>query len=232
MLALILYMILLLFAGLHKPRLTIASLFFKILLRWSGIRVESTLPKETFLTKKRVLIVSNHVSYLDVLILSSLQPCVFLAKSEVSNWPVFGWVARALGCVFVKRDSLMGRACALRTCLLHLGHSNLAIFPEGTTTASAHPHAANWSKGHAWLARRAALDAVLCIGLHFENQPQRAWTDDQSLIPHLFKTLGEKTIRVKVSGSWSYIKPHLNSTALANSTWLNVCEAVRHVYSG
>src|SRR6516225_6801594 len=46
------------------------------------------------------LVVSNHLSYLDVLILSAVMPCFFIAKAEVDRWPIFGKAARAGGTLF------------------------------------------------------------------------------------------------------------------------------------
>jgi 1-acyl-sn-glycerol-3-phosphate acyltransferase len=45
------------------------------------------------------LLVCNHLSYLDVIVLSSIQPCVFVAKRDVAAWPLFGWLARAAGTI-------------------------------------------------------------------------------------------------------------------------------------
>src|SRR5688572_24707330 len=49
------------------------------------------------------MIVSNHLSYLDILAYSSLVPCVFVAKREVASWPVLGLFARMAGTIFVDR---------------------------------------------------------------------------------------------------------------------------------
>ncbi len=64
-----------------------------------GTRVEchGTIPRSG-------LLVSNHLSYLDIIVFSSIQPCLFVAKSEVARWPLFGWLARAAGSVFVNRN--------------------------------------------------------------------------------------------------------------------------------
>ena len=51
------------------------------------------------------LVVSNHLSYLDVLILSAAMPCFFVAKIEIGGWPIFGWAARACGTIFLDRNS-------------------------------------------------------------------------------------------------------------------------------
>src|SRR5881227_2529205 len=49
------------------------------------------------------LLVSNHLSYLDIVVLSSIRPCVFVAKRDVARWPLFGWLAHAAGTIFVDR---------------------------------------------------------------------------------------------------------------------------------
>src|SRR5881409_4532455 len=50
------------------------------------------------------LLVCNHLSYLDVIVLSSIRPCVFVAKRDVAAWPLFGRLARAGGTIFVDRE--------------------------------------------------------------------------------------------------------------------------------
>ncbi len=57
------------------------------------------------------LLVSNHLSYLDVLVLSTITPAVFVAKSEVRGWPVFGWLARRAGTLFIERAKRSGKSC-------------------------------------------------------------------------------------------------------------------------
>ena len=82
-----------------------------------------------------VMIVANHVSWLDVYALNAVCPAHFVAKSEIGRWPVLGLFARRSGTVFVerarKRDLL--RVNAQITSLLHAG-AMVAVFPEGTTT--------------------------------------------------------------------------------------------------
>ena len=81
------------------------------------------------------LLVANHVSWLDVLVIQALQPCVFVAKSEVQHWPVVGSLAQACGVVFVDRSS----SSAARKMVddvasaLHHGYC-VAGFPEGTSS--------------------------------------------------------------------------------------------------
>src|ERR1035438_709593 len=53
---------------------------------------------------KNGLLVSNHLSYLDVLAISAATPAVFVSKAEVRHWPLFGWLAALGGTVFVERE--------------------------------------------------------------------------------------------------------------------------------
>ena len=81
------------------------------------------------------LLVCNHLSYLDILVISALTPCVFVAKRDVKNWPVIGWFATLAGTVFVDREQ---RAQTSRTvneieAALHTG-AVVVLFPEGTSS--------------------------------------------------------------------------------------------------
>jgi len=83
---------------------------------------------------QRVLFVSNHVSYLDIPVLSGEIEASFIAKAEVSSWPLFGLIAKLTNTVFVNRSSR--DAVAQRRELterLERGE-NLILFPEGTST--------------------------------------------------------------------------------------------------
>ena len=82
------------------------------------------------------LVAANHLSYLDILVLGSLYPSLFVAKDEIATWPVFGWVARAAGTLFIDRNDARDvvRAGREMSEQLALGVS-LTIFPEGKATS-------------------------------------------------------------------------------------------------
>jgi 1-acyl-sn-glycerol-3-phosphate acyltransferase len=83
----------------------------------------------------RGLIVSNHLSYLDILVFSALAPCAFVAKKEVRRWPVFGLFAAVAGTVFVDRSRphLAQESVAEMRETLEAG-VRVVLFPEGTST--------------------------------------------------------------------------------------------------
>lgn len=79
-------------------------------------------------------IVANHASWLDIFALNATQRIYFVAKSEVAGWPGIGWLARATGTVFIRRDRAEARAqVATFQHRLTAGH-RLLFFPEGTST--------------------------------------------------------------------------------------------------
>lgn len=83
----------------------------------------------------RGLLVANHMSYLDVLVLASLSPATFVGKTEAAAWPVFGWLARLSGTVFVPRSRRLGVRPALEQLGGVLQAGGLAVlFPEGTSS--------------------------------------------------------------------------------------------------
>jgi 1-acyl-sn-glycerol-3-phosphate acyltransferase len=83
----------------------------------------------------RGLVASNHLGYVDILVIGSVCPCVFVAKSDVSGWPIFGLLARLAGTVFVRRKAPADAARQVETLgsVLRRGHA-MVLFPEGTSS--------------------------------------------------------------------------------------------------
>jgi len=98
-------------------------------LRLLGIRIHRTGQP----IKSTQLIVSNHISWLDILVIGSAIPSCFLSKAEVQNWPIIGKLTMRYGTIFINRgqDSHLVRteiARRLNECI------NVVLFPEGTTS--------------------------------------------------------------------------------------------------
>ena len=80
------------------------------------------------------LVACNHISWLDILVLGSTMPIVFLSKKEISHWPVIRRLAHAGGTLFIKR----GTAGAARHSIDEIARAltrrqSVLVFPEGTT---------------------------------------------------------------------------------------------------
>ncbi|HUN90569.1 MAG TPA: lysophospholipid acyltransferase family protein [Burkholderiaceae bacterium] len=81
------------------------------------------------------LVVANHVSWLDVFAIDALVPSRFIAKADITSWPVVGWLVTLVGTLYVERGRRHAVASINRSLARHLKRGEtLAIFPEGTTS--------------------------------------------------------------------------------------------------
>jgi 1-acyl-sn-glycerol-3-phosphate acyltransferase len=80
------------------------------------------------------VLVSNHLSYVDVILIGSQVRCVFISKAEVQDWPLIGAVVRSVGTLFVDRDANRNLPQVVRRMedVLESGRG-VVFFPEGTT---------------------------------------------------------------------------------------------------
>ncbi|WP_407566718.1 lysophospholipid acyltransferase family protein [Polymorphospora sp. A560] len=111
-------------------RHAVARGWARALLRAAGVRlvVRGRLPQ------RRALLVANHVSWLDALVVLAVAPARMTAKREVRDWPVIGALVDAGGTIFVDRErprTLPATVAAVRSALA--GDAVVAVFPEGTT---------------------------------------------------------------------------------------------------
>ena len=147
------------------------------------------------------LVVANHLSYLDVLILSAAMPCFFVAKMEIGGWPVFGKAARVGGTIFIDRSSM---ASAL-TVAEQIGERlkqpiPVLLFPEGTSTDGSqvlrfHSRLIDPATSSGAPITAAAIRYVLEDGT-----PERelCWYGDTYFVTHLFKALSTPGFTAKV----------------------------------
>jgi 1-acyl-sn-glycerol-3-phosphate acyltransferase len=141
------------------------------------------------------LVVSNHLSYLDVLILSAAMPCFFVAKAEIDDWPYFGKAARSGGTIFVDRSSLtsaMSVADQMTERLKLPIPIPVLLFPEGTSTDGAqllrfHSRLIDPATSIGAPITTAAVRYVIEGGV-----PERelCWYGDESFATHMWKVLG------------------------------------------
>ena len=79
------------------------------------------------------LVIANHISWMDIVIVGGLQPVSFLSKAEIAHWLVVGYLARKAGTLFIARGAGVEATAQLFSQRLHAG-ANIAFFPEGTTS--------------------------------------------------------------------------------------------------
>jgi 1-acyl-sn-glycerol-3-phosphate acyltransferase len=165
------------------------------ILRRIGIRLECRGARPA-----RGLICSNHLSYLDILVYAATLPCIFVSRSDVGSWPVFGWCARAGGTIFIDRQSRAStqHAAQQMTEALEAGIPIL-LFPEGTSTDGS-----SVLRFHPSLLQPAlAADEVIAAAAIAWRHPggvesDLCWYGNASFVPHFLRTLGRAGIESQV----------------------------------
>ena len=160
-----------------------------------------------------LLIAANHASWKDILVLGSVADVVYIAKSEVRGWPVFGLLARLQATIFVEREQRRTTGDQVDEIARRLADGEIVVlFPEGTTSdgnqlleiktslfgaaASAVPH-----------TREGVVHiqpvSIAYTGLHGMamgryHRPIAAWPGDIALLPHLLGVAREGAVDVDV----------------------------------
>jgi 1-acyl-sn-glycerol-3-phosphate acyltransferase len=152
----------------------------------------------------RGLLTSNHLSYIDIIVLGSIYPQIFLSKAEVRNWPIIGALTRCAGTLFVRRDRKADVA-ELQSAFAEVVSQGvpLTLFPEGTSSdgstvlpffSSLLEPAANAS----WPVTPACIRYRLDEGQGNVAEDICYW-GEMTFGPHLWKLLGKKKIYVSVT---------------------------------
>jgi 1-acyl-sn-glycerol-3-phosphate acyltransferase len=171
----------------------------RLILGLVGVRVTvcGPVPRPPF------LLVANHLSYLDILVLAANLPCIFVSKTEVQDWPLMGRIVRTLGTIFVDRSSRRDVPRVLAQMEEALGRGlGVVLFPEGTSSrgATVEPFKSPL------LALAARLERpVHCAALGYRTRPGDlpadlaiCWWGKVPFLPHALRLLrlrgGEATI--------------------------------------
>ena len=179
--------------------------YHKICLRIFGIKIK-TFGKVSI--NSPILLISNHASYLDIIILGSLFKTSFIAKKEISKWPLLGILAKLQNTIFIDRrvSSLKNQENQI---IKHLNEKkNLVIFPEGTS-----------SDGNRVLPFKSSLFNIFGKSLNSKilvqtitivykkingipmNRIERkniTWHSNMDLIPNIFNVLKKLSIEVEI----------------------------------
>jgi 1-acyl-sn-glycerol-3-phosphate acyltransferase len=137
------------------------------------------------------LVVSNHLTYLDILLYSAARPFLFVAKSEVRRWPFLGTMARLGGTIFVDRGRTLQAPEASRQIEQGLREGlPVLLFPEGTSSdgSSVLPFRSPLFDP---AIRTGALVTAAAIRYHADDaaEDQVTYWGDMVFAPHLFRTM-------------------------------------------
>jgi lyso-ornithine lipid O-acyltransferase len=160
-----------------------------LLLRIHDIEVEERGSRPA----RPALIVSNHVSYLDPLVVMATHPALPVAKEEVRRWPVIGPLCAKAGVQFVARGRTSSGAAVLRTMARTLlDGASILNFPEGTTTSGR--NVLPLKPGCFGVARLAGAP-VVPVAIAWESE-SLSWTGDASFVPHYLDVAARERTRV------------------------------------
>ncbi len=164
-----------------------------------GIRLEvqgdSTLPGP-------LLLVANHISWLDITSLHAARFCRFVSKADVARWPVIGALASGVGTLFIQRES---RRDAMRV-VHHMADSLrdgdvLAVFPEGTTGEGIEllPFHANLLQAAITAGAPVQPVALQFIATHSgERSLAPCYVGDDTLLGSVWRTVRARGITVRI----------------------------------
>jgi len=149
---------------------------------------------------QRGLVVSNHLSHIDILIFGAIMPCFFVSKAEVAFWPFFGWAARAGGTLFLDRKR---RASANMVAQAMSERLKLAVpillFPEGTSTDGSRV-----LRFHPRLYEPAVVAAspIAVAAIRYVNrggtERDLCWYGDIPFLPHFWRVVGSRGFSAEV----------------------------------
>jgi 1-acyl-sn-glycerol-3-phosphate acyltransferase len=155
------------------------------------------------------LLVSNHLTYLDVIVLSSIGPCVFVAKHDIAAWPLFGWLARSAGTIFVDRERRLSSSEVVDLVRDAVTSGSLVVlFPEGTSSdgSTVLPFKSALLESAARLRCPVAAAAISYELDHGWVTDEVCYWGDMVFGPHLLNLFFKREIRSKCSFSVSKIR--------------------------
>jgi len=167
-------------------------------------------------TPKSGAVVCNHLSYLDILVFAAHRPFIMVAKSEVSEWPLIGWLTRQAGTVFVVRGGGPTTYPAVNQAMAEAFRSGLPVlfFPEGTTTDGSSVLPFKRGLLHSVLNEAAPLHVST---LEYSNAAACWWGDDL-LLPHILQVASRNDLHAEL---------HFGSAVLGREDRFELAAAAR-----
>ena len=179
-------------------------------LRLIGVKVKI---HGSFSQAHPLLLACNHVSWVDILVMGSVRPLCFIAKSEIGSWPIVSYLAKLQGTVFIDRTNSRDTANQADTIASRLLNGDvMVLFAEGTTgdgnrilpfnssLFGAAQYAVRQSHVESAVVQPVAISYTRLHGLPLGRrfQPQASWPGDVGFGPHLSNFLRKSAFDVDV----------------------------------
>ena len=195
----------------HRLSRRLPRLWHRAARRILGLRIECRGAPDP---KRPLMLVANHASWLDIIVLASIADVAFVAKAEVRDWPVFGWLARWQRSVFVDRSARRTTGAQIDAIAERLDRGEIVVlFAEGTTSdgnrvlafksalfGAARESAARSEAGSVLLQPvTIAYTGIHGLPMGRRHRTIASWPGDVELLPHLVEVLRAGAIDVVVS---------------------------------
>ncbi|MCC7465294.1 MAG: 1-acyl-sn-glycerol-3-phosphate acyltransferase [Saprospiraceae bacterium] len=157
-----------------------------------GVKIESRGTPPDF----PCILMGNHRSYLDPIVILHDTFAYPVSKAEVSNWPIVGYGAKVSGVLFLKRESIASRKFTLEAIAEKLREEfPVILFPEGTTHSE--PQTIAFKPGG---FRLAAANHIPVVPVAIEYASAKDyWVGNDTFLPHFIRRFGEKNMKVRIS---------------------------------
>jgi len=172
-----------------------------------GIKVTAD---EYLPTKEGSLFVSNHCSYIDIVVIGSKIPVRFTPKSEIKKWPIIGWLVNMSLPVYIERKGNKAREQKEVIQNIIKGGDNIIVFPEGTTNNGRELKNFKTSlfsvvENSKIKVRPVVVKYKKIDGQNINNQTidSIAWHGDMTFFPHLWGLMKAKKIEAEIK----YLEP-------------------------
>jgi 1-acyl-sn-glycerol-3-phosphate acyltransferase len=174
----------------------LVQFYSKICLLIFRVTIEQTANSRFSDKIKNILIISNHISWLDIFVLSALFRSLFVSKAEVRYYPIIGQVAWLSGVIFFDRSASKERLRVLNTIANGCSGRILTIFPQGTT--SSNQERLSFNRGIFKVVELNPDILLLPVTLHYREDSEIAWNKPQSLRENAIRVCSRQAIHVKV----------------------------------
>lgn len=196
-----------------------------------GIRIDDRISSASFTrASTHGLLVSNHISLIDIFVINAVLPSGFVSKSEVASWPLIGWMSRQTGTIFIERGNRRAAHHTQENMIKALAAGGrLAMFPEGTTTTGEQV-----LPFHAALLQSAIDSAVPvhALSLRYTGQDGKtssapAYIADLSVLDCVLNTLRSRGLTAHLAHAESISPPHQDRRHLAHRCHKAIADQMR-----
>lgn len=180
------------------------------------------------------IVVTNHISWLDVFVLNAVVPMRFVAKSEVKSWPVIGWLCSRAQTLFIERGRARDAARINKFIVELLRNGEcLAVFPEGTTTDGTEVGAFHASLLQPAIDSGAQIHpvAIRYQDAHGAHSTAAAYIDDLSFAASLWNILNCRNLHVQLVATPSLDASGSDRRTLSSRAHQQINDAVQAMHA-